>query len=74
MHSNDVGDMASYSLSSDVCIALTNFHIRNHPLRQTDSELYLQIMANYERKGKEMEEHQKEKYASRRAIRMVQQA
>jgi hypothetical protein len=63
--------MSSYALASDVCVALTNFHIKYHPLRQTDLDLYLQILANYERKGKEKAAEQKEKYAARRAVRQA---
>jgi len=64
--------VSSYALASDVCIALTNFHVKNHPLRTTDRELYLQILSNYEKKGKEKIEEQKKKYANRQAVRAAQ--
>lgn len=68
---NDSGNLASFALASDLCIALTNFHIKYHPLRQTDSDLYLQILASYERKGREKMESEKTKYATRRAIKQA---
>ena len=44
-----------YKLCSDVCICLTNFHLRNHPLRVADRSFYLRLLQDYVSRGRESE-------------------
>lgn len=54
-----------YDAISDVCFALTNFHISLHPLRQDDIDFYKRYKSMIKEEGKKQEE--KEKRARKRS-------
>lgn len=40
------GSLSEYTLFHDLAVALTNFHITLHPLRQTDIEMHRRILSD----------------------------